>query len=116
MDDSVLQGDESSVVKAFEIQIGRLIKANAKSRLWRWIQGIMIIILACIVIVLALLYIGQQHESRATCKQGNTFRAEQTQIWNEVIALSQQSPNNNSQVDEKFREFVAKVDAPQNCQ
>ncbi len=108
---------ESNFMRAAEQQIDRLVKANQRHTRWRWIQGIMIAVLASVVIVLVILFTNQRTQDIRTCNQGNVFRAEQTQIWDEVIALS--LPNAKTpaarQEDLSFEKFVEKVDAPRQC-
>lgn len=56
------------------------------------------------------------HASQLTaCAIGNQARTQQITLWNEVLALSAQSPNANQKTDEAFKQFIVKTFAPVNC-
>ena len=58
--------------------------------------------------------------SVTVCKDGNTFRAEQTAIWNKLFFLSYglhppQKGTEIYKVQQEFLSFIHKTDAPKDC-
>jgi hypothetical protein len=53
-----------------------------------------------------------------SCRDGNSYRAEQTMIWDGFIDLLLQGNNNpaDHEKGKEFKAFVAKVNAPRNCE
>lgn len=77
------------------------------------------VVLTVVVTLLSVSALNQGatlHASQlAACAVGNQARAQQVTLWNEVLALSAQSPHANQQMDEAFKRFIMKTFAPVNC-
>lgn len=77
------------------------------------------VVLTVVVTLLSLSALNQGntlHASQLTaCMYGNQARTQQITLWNEVLALSAQSPHANTQTDEAFKQFIAKTFAPVDC-
>jgi len=104
---------DSSVMKAAEAQIDRLVRAN------RW-QKVSIIVGAVLILLLGWVVWNQHQQAITSCQAGNDYRASQTQIWDELFTLSfgYKPPDKNSEaykLDETFLAYVHKTNAPRSC-
>lgn len=102
--------EESVFVRAAEVQIDRLVRANRTQR-------IIIAVVVILIILLALVAWNQHRQAIQSCNTGNIYRQQDSQIWNYFINIAAQGDTKSSD-QVKIREieaFVAKLDAPRSC-
>jgi hypothetical protein len=117
---------KSTVMDAAIKQVGVLTKQSAINR--RHIFVIYIVASISFLAVIALIFIAFDQRSAdrqlhnagiQSCQAGNTYRAEQTEIWNDFIGLitaSNAHPSAAALAEaHSFLMTVAKVDALRNC-
>jgi hypothetical protein len=119
-----VQPDESNFVVAARKEVNKLISANRVNR--------RVILALCIVSVLVVAACGvltwvavDQHSSDqalrqsgiTSCQAGNSFRSEQTEIWQDFIGLliTRDTPPKALAIAHNFLTYVGKVDALRNC-
>jgi hypothetical protein len=117
--------DEASYMLAAEKAIKELQAEVADAReaaRWRKIQVRILAVVSVVIMVVAsvLVYTFWQIHQNAiqSCQDGNSYRAEQTLIWDGFIDLLLQDNKNpaDQEKGKEFKAFVAKVNAPRDCQ
>lgn len=129
---SELPDSENPLVKAAERQVDALVAAallkSAEVRRLRFLARVSTasaVILAVMVTVVSILAVtgyslarSVQSASVSQCRAGNTLRAGDTQVWDAFIALILRGNHNPGDLAKgrSFERYVAKVDAPRDCQ
>jgi hypothetical protein len=102
---------ESSFMRTAERQVNALVKQSRHNKAWNWV-------LAAVCVLLILAVIQTRANAIASCRAGNSYRASQTQIWQEFIDLATHGQKQNArsqQIIHDLLAFVDKKDAPREC-
>lgn len=110
--------EESNFVKAAAGEVNKLIKAN---RVNRWVIQLLAVISVVLMVVVVGLGVGvwELHKQNVdSCNSGNSFRAGNTQIWNDFIGLliTSKTPKSVVSIADGFlKNDVGQIDAPRSC-
>jgi hypothetical protein len=105
-------------------QVDRLTRANKVNR--RVTRALALVTALVVIACAALAWVAvNQHSDDvqlhnagvSSCTAGNTFRSEQTQIWNEFIGLliNKKTPPATLKIAHDFLAYVSRVDALRDC-
>lgn len=105
----------------------QLIQTRLSIRRQTYVVGAVFFLLAMTALaIVAVLLVRDIHEKNVIrhndavkrCQQGNDFRAQDKELWNEVIGISQKGHTQTPaqiQTTKQFRAFLDKHDAPADC-
>jgi hypothetical protein len=115
---------EAGLVEAAGREVGRLIKANKVNRRVIAALSVISVLVMAACGVLAWVAADQHNDDRQlrqasimSCQSGNSFRSEQTEIWNDFIGLlvNKSTSRATLAIAHDFLGYVGHVDALRNC-